>query len=83
MDGCSEENIGISVQGEKINNLRFADDIDLIEEDEERLSGSVNKLNEDAERVGLKINIEKTKTMVFGKEALENKLKWRKVSLKM
>src|SRR6218665_2934982 len=57
------------------NNIRFADDIDLIEESCETLQDSVRLLNDAGNRAGLKINIEKTKTMVFGREEMANKIK--------
>jgi hypothetical protein len=75
MDGIQDNGTGIAIQGEKINNLRFADDIDLIEESFEMLQKSVDTLNNAGNKAGLKINIGKTKTMVFGREDSEKRLK--------
>src|SRR6218665_3028602 len=67
-----EENEGgVKIQGRKINNLRFADDIDLIEENRERLQESLTQLMKAGEKTGLEINISKTKTMVNGRKDVE------------
>src|SRR5207245_9735570 len=71
MDVIQDNGTGISVQGEMINNLRFADDIDLLEESCVALQNSVKLLREAGIDAGLRINIEKTKTMIFGKEEIE------------
>jgi len=55
--------------------LCFADDIDLLETNRDTLQENLELLKRDAEKAGLKINIGKTKTMVFGKESLANKVK--------
>src|SRR5207253_4111094 len=65
---------GISVQGEMINNLRFADDIDLVEESSVALHNCVKLLNEARIEAGLRFNIGKTKTMIFGKEDIEQQI---------
>src|SRR6218665_3365621 len=65
----------ISVQGERINNLRFADDIDLLEYNHEKLQENVHELNIAAQRAGLKINVDKTKAMVFGEETTDMEIK--------
>src|SRR5437870_6531049 len=57
-----------------INNLRFADDIDLLEESCVALQNSVKLLSEAGIDAGLRINIEKTKTMIFGKEDIEQQI---------
>src|SRR6218665_3044598 len=75
MDKIQDNGTGISVQGLKINNLRFAYDNDLIEESCETLQDSVRLLNDARNRAGLKINIGKTKTMVFGREEMANEIK--------
>ena len=49
-----------------INNLRYADDTILIEESEEELKSLLMKVKEESEKVGLKLNIQKTKIMAFG-----------------
>jgi len=61
-----ENGTGISVHGHKINNLKFANDIDLLEEDRDELQENLKQLNEAGEASGLKINIRKTMKMVFG-----------------
>src|SRR6218665_1077132 len=72
MDKIQDNGRGISVQGLKINNLRFSDDIDLIEESCETLQDSVRLLNDAGSRAGLKINRGKTKTMVVEREDMAN-----------
>src|SRR5437870_5968959 len=57
-----------------INNFRFADDIDLVEESCVALQNSVKLLTEAGIDAGLRINIEKTKTMIFGKEDIEQQI---------
>ena len=66
MDKFKEEGKGISVQGIRINNLRFADDVDVLGEDRTELENTVHMLNEEAKKYGLYMNFNKTKTMVFG-----------------
>ena len=65
---------GISVQGEMINNLRFADDKDLLEESCVALQNSDNLLSEAGIDARLRINIEMTKTTIFGKEDIEQQI---------
>lgn len=74
MDSIRNNGTGVSVHGQKINNLKFADDIDLLEEDRDELQGNLERINEAGEAAGLQINIEKTMTMVFGQESIEEKL---------
>jgi len=76
MKGMKEENEGeVKVQGKRISNLHFADDIDLTEENRERLQKSLAKLTKAGDKVGLKINISKTKAMVnVWKDAEEEQL---------
>ena len=57
--------VGIKVAGRNINNLRYADDTTLMAESEEELKGLLMKVKEKSEKVGLKLNIQKTKIMVF------------------
>src|SRR5207244_4058628 len=59
---------------EMTNNLRFADDIDLLEESCVELQNSVKLLSEAGIDAGLRINIKKTKTMIFGKEDIEQQI---------
>ena len=57
-----------------INNLRFADDIDLIDEDLSSLQSQIELARAAAEQAGLMLNINKTKTMVFGDRNIESKI---------
>ena len=61
--GLNEEQAGIKIEGRNINNLRYADDITLISESEEELKSLLMKVKEESEKVGLKLNIQKTKIM--------------------
>ena len=58
-----EAQAGIKVAGRNINNLRYADDTTLMAESEEELKSLLMKVKEDSEKVGLKLNIQKTKIM--------------------
>ena len=58
-----EAQAGIEVAGRNINNLRYADDTTLMEESEEELKSLLMKVKEESEKVGLKFNIQQTKTM--------------------
>jgi hypothetical protein len=68
------EESGILIQGQRINNLRFADDVDLLETNRDGLQLNLEKVNEAAEIMGLQINVSKTKSMVFGRESIEQNL---------
>ena len=57
------EEAGIKIAGRNINNLRYADDTTLMAESEEELKSLLMKVKEESEKVGLKLNIQKTKTM--------------------
>ena len=61
--GPEEAQAGIKIAGRYINNLRYADDTTLVAESEEELKSVLIKVKEDSERVGLKLNIQKTKIM--------------------
>ena len=61
--GLEEAQAGIKIGGRNINNLRYADDITLEAESEEELKGLLMKVKEESEKVGLKLNIHKTKIM--------------------
>ena len=61
--GLEEAQAGIKVAGRNINNLRYADDITLMAESEEELKSLLMKVKEESEKVGLKLNIQKTKIM--------------------
>ena len=58
-----ESQAGIKISGRNINNLRYADDTTLMAESEEELKSFLTKVNEESEKVGLKLNIQKTKIM--------------------
>jgi len=61
-----EAQAGIKIAKRDINNLRYADDTTLIAESEEELKGLLMKVKEESEKVGLKLNIQKTKIMASG-----------------
>ena len=61
--GLEETQAGIKIAGRNTNNLRYADDITLIAEIEEELKSLLMKVKEESEKVGLKLNIQKTKIM--------------------
>ena len=64
--GLDEAQAGIKIAGRNINNLRYADDTILMAESEEELKSLLMKVKEENEKVGLKLNIQKTKIMVSG-----------------
>ena len=64
--GLEEAQTGIKIAGRNINNLRYADDTTLMAETEEELKNLVMKVKEETEKVGLKLNIRKTKIMASG-----------------
>ena len=64
--GLEEAQAGIKIAGRNINNLRYADDTTLMAESEEELESLLMKVKEDSEKVGLKLNIQKTKIMASG-----------------
>ena len=64
--GLEETQAGIKIARRNINNLRYADDITLMAESEEELKSLLMKVKEKSEKVGLKLNIQKTKIMVSG-----------------
>ena len=61
--GLDEAQAGIKIAGRNINNLRYADDITLMAESQEELKSLLMKVKEGSEKVGLKLNIQKTKVM--------------------
>ena len=61
--GLEEAQAGIKIAGRNIDNLRYADDITLMAESEEELKGLWMKVKEESEKVGLKLNTQKTKIM--------------------
>ena len=64
--GLEEAQAGIKIAGRNINNLRYADDTTLMAESEEELKSLLMKMKEKSEKVGLKLNIQKTKIMSSG-----------------
>ena len=64
--GLGETQAGIKIAGRNINNLRYADDTTLMAESEEELKSLLIKVKEESEKVGLKLNIQKTKIMTSG-----------------
>ena len=64
--GLDEAQAGIKIAGRNTNNLRYADDTTLMAESEEELKSLLMKVNEESEKVGLKLNIQKTKIMASG-----------------
>ena len=63
--GLEEAQAGIKIAGRNINNLRYADDTTLMAESEEELKSVLMKVKEESEKLGLKLNIHKTKNMAF------------------
>ena len=61
--GLDEAQSGIKIAGRNVNNLRYADDTTLMAEREEKLKSLLMKVEEESEKVGLKLNIQKTKIM--------------------
>ena len=61
--GLEEAQAGIKISGRNINNLRYVDDTTLMAESEEKLKSLLMKVKEESEKVGLKLNIQKTKIM--------------------
>ena len=64
--GLEETQAGIKIAGRNINNVRYADDTTLMAESEEELKSLLMRVKEESEKVGLKLNIQKTKIMASG-----------------
>ena len=64
--GLEETQAGLKIAGRNINNLRYADDTTLMDESEEQLKSLLMKVKKESEKVGLKLNIQKTKIMASG-----------------
>ena len=64
--GLEEAQAGLKIAGRNISNLRYADDTTLMAESEEELKSLLMKVEEESEKVGLKLNIKKTKIMASG-----------------
>ena len=65
-DGLDEVQAGVKIASRKINNLRYADDTTLMAESKAELKSLLMKVKEESEKVGLKLNIQKTKIMASG-----------------
>ena len=76
MDNVAGEDheYGVTIGGIQVNNLRFADDIDLIQEDRKSLQAQVDRIRGAGGRVGLLMNVPKTKTMVFGDRQIDQEI---------
>ena len=64
--GLDEAQAGIKIAGRNINNIRYADDTTFMAENKEELRSLLMKVEEESEKVGLKLNIQKTKSMASG-----------------
>ena len=64
--GLDKAQAGIKIAGRNINNLRYADDTSLMAESEEELKSLLMKVKQESEKIGLKLNIQKTKIMASG-----------------
>ena len=64
--GLEEAQAGIKIAGRNISNLRYANDTTIMAESEEELKSFLKKVKEESEKVGLKLNIQKTKVMASG-----------------
>ena len=64
--GLEEAQAGIKIAGRNINNLRYADDTTLMTESKKELKSLLMEVNEESEKAGLKLNIQKTKIMASG-----------------
>ena len=73
--GLEEAQAGIKIAGRNINHLRYADDTTLMAESEEELKSLLMKVKEESEKVGLKLNIQKTKITASGPHLMGDR--WR------
>ena len=71
--GLDEAQAGIKISRRNINNLRYADDTTLMAESEEELKSLLMQVKEESEKVGLKLNIQKTKIMASGPITIDGK----------
>ena len=74
MDQVRQNTCGVNIGGLSINNLRFADDIDLVDEDISSLRRQIEQTKDAAEKAGLLVNTKKTKTMVFGERSIDDQI---------
>ena len=72
--GLEEAQAGIKIAGRNTNNLRYADDTTLMAESEEELKSLLLKVKVESEKLGLKLNIQKTKIMASGRVQFKNKI---------
>ena len=72
--GLDEAQAGIKIAGRNINNLRYADDTTLMAESEEELKNLLMKVKEESEKVGLNLNIQKTKNGIQSHHFMANRL---------
>ena len=75
--GLEETQAGIKITGRNINNLRYADDTTLMAESKDELKSLLIKVKEESEKVGLKLNIHKTKIMASGLMASSPITSWQ------
>ena len=71
--GLNEAQAGIKIAGRNINNLRYADDATLMPESKKELKSLLMKVKEESEKVGLKLNIQKTKILASSPQSLHGK----------
>ena len=71
LGGLEEAQAGIKIAGRNIDNLRYADDTTLMAESEEELKSHLMKVKEESEKVGLKLNIQKTNIMTSGPSSVQ------------
>ena len=71
--GLEEAQAGIKIARRNINNLRYADDTTLMAESEEELKGLLMKVKEESEKVGLKLNVQKTNHGIWSHHFMANK----------
>ena len=71
--GLEETQAGIKIRGRNINNLRYADDTTLMAESEEELKSLLMKVKVESDKVGLKLNIQKTKIMIRSHHFMGNR----------
>ena len=71
--GLEEALAGIKIAGRNINNLRYADDTTLMAESEEELKSLLMKVKEESEKVGLKLNIQKMKIVIWSHDFMGNR----------
>ena len=76
--GLEEAQAGIKIARGNINNLRYADDTTLMAEREEELKSLWRKVKEESEKVGLKLNIQKTKIMASGLTTSRQNKNWKR-----